>query len=166
MPHPGREPPRAVPGAPRRFSTLRTPEIPPPPRLPSVGPPSGGASWWSLAPKWAIGIVVVVTVLGGASGVRAIAETFAPKAATAEQAAAIAQRIEAVEKAATRIEEKLDASTQAQARRNAVVAGWACRMNGERPTPIARNAPCGLAWEVPPLGSAGPWVAREEWPPE
>jgi len=41
-----------------------TPEIPPPPKLPSLGT--------SRAPQWAIGIVIVVTALGGGAGLRAL----------------------------------------------------------------------------------------------
>lgn len=155
---------RPIPGYPQMRRDWRTPEIPPPPKLPTLGP----GSWLSMAPKWAIGVLLIAPLFGGAAGIKScIDAATAPKPATAEQGIAMIQRLEAVEKSNVRIEQKLDASIARGLRRDNALGGWACKMNGDRPTPIARGAPCNeLVWDPPPLGSAVPWVAREEWPPE
>lgn len=155
-----------MPGVPRRFSTLRTPapEIPPPPALPTgtEPPPSSGKRMSRTAQIIGAAAALIVS-LGGVEFAKLL---LTPKPATAEQNTAIIARLEAVERSNARIEQKLDAATERQATRDEILSGWACRMNGDRPTPIARGAPCNeLRWEAPPLGSAAPWIAREEWPP-
>lgn len=119
-------------------------------------------------PAWALGVIGVITALGGVGGVKSLVESInAPKPATADQQNVTNDRL-------ARFEAKYDADRSddkayraRNERRWGLVVDWGCRINGglKGPEPFARSQDCNsVIWDPPPLGSSIPWTAREEWP--
>lgn len=162
MAHPGREPPlRAAPGVPRRFSTLRTPEIPPPPKLPSGTDPPSSRKHHSKIVQYGAAAAAIIAALGGIEFVKVL---VARPTASAEQAEDIRADVKLIRDGIEKDRAMRKQWEDRQARRDQIVAEGLCKLNGGKP--IARGAPCNeLVWDPPPLDSAVPWRAREEWPP-
>lgn len=151
-----------IPGYPQGRRVYQTPpEIPPPPKVPTLPANGSVVSWLKAAPPWAIGIIAILLV--GGSTLQSIATALGPKPATAEQNAAILDRQRATDERLARIEKKLDNSTERGSRRDQILVEGLCKLNGGKP--IARGAPCDeLVWNPPPLDADAPWSAREVWP--
>jgi hypothetical protein len=175
MPPPPRKPVYGIPPSPvwstppraatRSHPGTETSDRPPAvvPETPPVSTRQRGVS----VPAWALGVIAIVTALGGVGGVKSLVESVnAEKPATALQQDATNERL-------SRLEAKQDARDakerhwrERQERRWEIVVDWGCRMNGVKgPEQFARGQDCSsVIWDPPPLGSSVPWTAREEWP--
>src|SRR5688572_4505626 len=140
-----------IPGYPqhRRNWDTPKPEIPPPPKTPTL--PTTNTSWFALAPKWAIGILLIAPLFGGAAGVKTIIDSFsAPKPATTEQAEDIRADVKQLKKDFDARERARKSWEERQSRRDQILVEGLCKLNGGKP--IAREAPCNeLIWNTPPL---------------